>query len=185
MKTNDSNQETQVRLIRNAPFAWQHKTILKMINDAFSDADRCVSARSVYLALTELASDHGVETFTETKALIAHKAMVSVKTVERILKGFEELGIVKVERAFASSNSGTIQAPNTYTLVALRLDDVATLRLGGTHSKSEKVEQRKESKEREARMRNTKCASSTCDNSIPAEDDGGGWKFNPKTGEYE
>ena len=130
-----------------------------MITETFSESDQSASARSVYVALTELASDNGTETFTATKALIAHEAAVSVKTVERILKGLEQLGAVKIERGLIA---GAFNAPNTYTLLSLskhvatlRHGD-ATLRLEGSRSKSDKVKE----KERNTNKPNTGTARS-------------------------
>jgi len=100
------------------------------------------SARSVYTALTELASDSGREDFSETKALIAHKAGVSIKTAERVLNGLEELGLVTIERSLVNAGSGAIRAPNRYTLCAIRHHDAASMRHQQSSSVSDKVEER-------------------------------------------
>jgi len=122
-----------------------------MITDTFGESDQAASARSLYLAMTQLASDNGSETFTATKALIAHKAGLSVSTVQRLLKGFEQLGLTKIEREFAERNSGAIRAPNNYTLLALGHGDATTLGHGRRRrSNPDKV------KERERKQKETK-----------------------------
>jgi hypothetical protein len=114
-----SDCEAKLRLIRDSPFCWQHKETLEIIRDAFDSTNDVSSALAVYLALSESASDFGSDTFTATKALIAHKAGLSVRTVQRLLNGFEQLGIVKIERQFAKQHTGVIRAANTYTLLSL------------------------------------------------------------------
>jgi Helix-turn-helix domain len=146
MKPNDSPDEKQPRNIKDGPFCWQHKKQLRMITDTFSESEQGASARSVYVALTELASDNGNETFTATKALIAHKAGLSVSTVQRLLKGLEQLGVVHIEGQFAERNSGAIRAPNTYTLLASGHGDVTTLSHGRSRSNPDKVKENKENK---------------------------------------
>src|SRR5437773_6254345 len=99
------------RQIKSAPFCWQHKEPLQMITETFSESDQAASARSVYLALTELASDNGSERFTATKALIAHRAGLSISTTERLLKGFEQINLVAITR----NRIGAWKQPNSYT----------------------------------------------------------------------
>ena len=91
-----------------------------MITEKFSESDQAASARSLYVALAELASDHGSETFTATKALIAHKAGVSVSTVQRLLKGLEQLGVVHIKSGLIN---GALKSANTYTLLAIGHSD--------------------------------------------------------------
>ena len=106
-----------------------------MITETFSEANQSASARSVYLALCQLASDEQSDTFTSRKALIAHKSGVSIKTVERILSDFEKLRVIKVHRNCAA---GAFKAPSTYTLLTIRHGD-ATMRHHGKHAfKSDK-----------------------------------------------
>jgi hypothetical protein len=113
-----------------------------MMTETFAESNQAVSARSLYVALTELASDTQSETFTATKALIAHKAALSISTVARLLSGFEQIGVVHIERRFAERNAGAIRAPNTYTLLALGHGDLTTLGHRSKHgSNPEKVEE--------------------------------------------
>jgi hypothetical protein len=144
----DANDEIKSRQIKDAPWCWQQKHVLRMITDAFSESEQAASARSLYVALTELASDNGSETFTVTKALIAHKAGLSVSTVQRVLKGFEQLGVVHIEGQFAERNSGAIRAPNTYMLLALGHGDATTLGHGRSGSNPDKVKESEKKKEK-------------------------------------
>jgi len=137
MKENHENQERQ---IKDAPFCWLHKEPLEMIAETFSESDQAASARSVYLALTELASDNGSERFTATKALIAHRACLSISTTERLLKGFEQLNLVAITR----NRIGAWKQPNTYTLLTIR-NGYATLRNGQPRSNPDRT--RKKGKE--------------------------------------
>ena len=67
---------------KDRPWCWCEKDALEMITETFSESNQSASARSVYVSLCQIASDEGSNTFTVNKALIAHKAGVSVKTVE-------------------------------------------------------------------------------------------------------
>jgi len=116
-----------------------------MITETFSESNQSASARSVYLALCQLASDEHSDTFTARKALIAHKSGVSIKTVERILSDFEKLGIIKIDR---NCTAGAFKAPSTYTLLAIRHSD-ATMRHHGKHvSKSDKDKESEKNSEK-------------------------------------
>jgi hypothetical protein len=146
------------RRARDEPYCWQHKSVLREITKVFGESNQAASARSVYLALTELASDYQSERFTVNKALIAHKAGLSVKTVERLLHGLEEANFIRVQRELKPATGGAIKSPNTYTLLPMRQE-------GKPHSKSDKVERilkesKKESLEEITRKRDTR--HSTC-----------------------
>jgi hypothetical protein len=110
------------RNIKEAAFCWQHKKVLTLITETFSESDQAASALAVYVAMTKLASDKGSATFTAAKSLIAHTAGVSVSTVQRLLKGFEQLGVVKIKRR---AIAGAFKAPNTYTLLAIGHHDAS------------------------------------------------------------
>lgn len=144
----------QTRTPGDDPWCWQSKRVLKAITEVFGESNQAASARSVYLALTELASDEQMETFTAAKALIAHKAGVSVKTAETRLKGLVELGAVRIEPQRGTANSGVIKASNKYTLIAMRNGYALTMRNEGRQgSVSDKVEEsEKNEKESEERM---------------------------------
>jgi hypothetical protein len=148
MDPNNSNGEGKNNIAigrgkpsKQRPWCWCEKTVLRVITETFAESSQAISARSLYLALCELASDNQSDTFTENKALIAHKAGLSVKTVERLLHGFEELALVRVDRNVSRTTSGSIKSANTYTLLAMRHGDATSMRHGSKQgSKSDKVE---------------------------------------------
>jgi len=156
-----------------------------MITEAFAESNKSVSARSVYLALCELASDEQSETFTASKALIAHKAGVSVKTVERLLNGFEQLNVVHVERGVIN---GHMKAANTYTLLPMRHSDVSMRHGRQTCSKSDKVEESGKILEKKEKTRltttrvslasldeTTQCSSFDCNEFTAEEEETVNW----------
>ena len=154
-----SQSKTQCkRTLKDGPWCWQNKHVMKQITETFAETNKAPSARSVMVALTEIASDEQSETFTVSKALIAHKAGVSVKTAERMLAGLEQLGVVQITRDLCepSPGAGAIKSPNTYTLLPIRLNDAMPMRHHGKHtSKSDKVEESgKISEERGKNARN-------------------------------
>ena len=73
-----------------------------MIGDVFSQKPGSInsasSARSLYLALTEIASDRQSDRYEASQPEIAIRAGLSVSTVRRILPVFGQLGLVKIKR---------------------------------------------------------------------------------------
>ncbi len=117
-----------LRSTKDSPFCWQSKIALKLITETLEESGHATSARSVYLALTELASDAQSDTFQVRKALIAHRSSVSVSTVSRLLPKLEELGLIKIERAsVGAGSSGTIKAPNFYYLLPIGNGDATSI----------------------------------------------------------
>ncbi len=138
------------RSTKDGPFCWQNKKVLSLVTETFAESNQAASARSVLVALSEVASDEQSETFKVNKALIASKAGVSVKTAERILRGLEELRLVLITRSTAAAGYGAIKSANTYTLIAMRQQvvttqrhrAVTTMRQEGKHtSKTDKAEE--------------------------------------------
>ncbi len=85
-----------------------------MIGEIFDATNDTASARSVYVALTQIASDEQSESFTRSIGDIAKMAGVSYKTAARILSRFEALRILEVRRNVVE---GTREhSPSTYTL---------------------------------------------------------------------
>lgn len=149
------------RNLKDAPFCWQHKHaltfIVQMFSESGNDHSRASNAIAAYVAMAHLASDFGSETFTAAKALIAHKAGLSVSTVERLLKDFEQLGIVKIERrAFG----GAFKAPNTYTLLTIRHSDVSIRQTVG-----ERFPERADTDKKTKKTNNDQGTGNTEDNS--------------------
>ena len=104
------------RNIKDAPFCWQHKEALQRIRDYLEDGHgHCALALSVYVALSQLASDAHSETFTAPISEIARRAAVSYRTAAGVLKRFEALELIAVQR---STVPGTKEhAPSTYTML--------------------------------------------------------------------
>ena len=70
-----------------------------MIGDAFAEGKigNLAAARSVYLALSEIASDRQSDTFTVATLYIAQRAGVTSKTVRRVIKILQRLGFARVQ----------------------------------------------------------------------------------------
>ena len=101
--------------IRSEPWCWLEKTKLRMLSDVFGEGGcgSLVSARSVMLALSEIASDKQSDTFTAATSYIAQRAGVAVKTVKRMTKTFKKLGFVIIRPRSANG----LKIANQYTLI--------------------------------------------------------------------
>jgi hypothetical protein len=128
MQRNNSNEESNPgdnsatgrrKQCKERPWCWLEKTILRTIGDIFDATNDEASARSVYLALSEIASDEQSDTFTTPMSSIARRAGVSYRTVSTILNQFEQLKLVAVTRNTITETK--LQLPNTYTLGNSRL----------------------------------------------------------------
>jgi hypothetical protein len=119
MHANDEIQQRQIQ--QDKPFVWQSKAGMKTIADVF-DND-IASARSVYVALTEIASDEGSETFTRPIRQIADRAGVAYRTAATILNRLESLKVIAVERGVVEGTKE--RAPSTFTMLGNK-----NLRLG-------------------------------------------------------
>jgi hypothetical protein len=85
-----------------------------MITDVFTENFGSASAaRSIYLALTQIASDKHNDTFDASHAVIAHRAGLSVATVRRVLPTFRDLGLITIKRNFVNN----IEQPSTYSVI--------------------------------------------------------------------
>jgi DNA-binding MarR family transcriptional regulator len=160
---NDNNSKTQSK---REPFCWIEKRKLRMIADVFSEGTGSVnSARSLYLALAEIASDKQRDRFDASQAEIAHRAGLSVASVKRILPVFRRLGLIKIKH---NSTNG-IQTRSTYTLIrgALAHGELALAQQPKTKRATEE-ESSEETFEGTARMKKA-VSSSTCDNSLAEE----------------
>jgi hypothetical protein len=76
-------------------------------------AGSVVAARSVILALSEIASDKQSDTFEAATSYIAHRAGVTSKTVRRMIKIFKRLRFLRVQ---PRSENG-LKVANEYTLI--------------------------------------------------------------------
>lgn len=100
---------------KREPWCWLGKRPLRILADVFAEGKvgSLAAARSVYLALSEIASDKQSDTFTVATLYIAQRAGVTSKTVGRVLKVLKRLGFVKVQGRAASG----LKLANQYTLV--------------------------------------------------------------------
>ena len=88
---------------------------MKTIADVFDATQDIASARSVYIALSEIASDEGSEIFTRPIKQIADRAAVSYRTTASILTRFEALKLIAVERHVVEGTKE--RAPSTFTML--------------------------------------------------------------------
>jgi hypothetical protein len=117
MKVSESNDKNQPRKIRDAPFCWQHKETLHMIRDVFENGHGIAAIPiSVYVALTELASDAQSETFTASINEIRRRAGVSYRSAFEFLKRFEAINLIAVGRRVIEKTKERL--PSTYTLMS-------------------------------------------------------------------
>jgi hypothetical protein len=115
---NDYATDSKIaRAFKDGPWCWQHKQVIRFIRDCFDQEKNMTSALAVYVALTELASDHQSETFTSTIRQIASKAGTSYRTAISVLKRFERLGLVAIQRNIIADSHE--KAASTYTLLRL------------------------------------------------------------------
>ncbi len=103
----------RARSIKDGPWVWASKSALqRLIESTGETADVACRARSTYLALCELASDAASESFSATKALIAFRAGLSIRTVQRVLPDLERAGVLLIARSAAG-----LRTASTYTLL--------------------------------------------------------------------
>ena len=100
---------------KGEPFCWLEKGKLRKIAEVFAEGrvGSLVAARSVMLALSEIASDKQCDTFVVALSYIAQRAGVTSKTVQRMTKTFKQLGFVKIR---PRSENG-LKVSSDYTLV--------------------------------------------------------------------
>jgi len=100
---------------KREPFCWLEKRKLRIIADVFAEGrlGALTSARSVYLALSEIASDRQNDTFTVATSYIAQRAGVTSKTVRRVIGILKKLGFLKPQ---ARSANG-LKLAYEYTLI--------------------------------------------------------------------
>ena len=106
---------TQSIEAKREPYCWLGKRQLRMLADVFAEGKvgNLSAARSVYLALREIASDRQSDTFIAGTVYIAQRAGVASKTVRRVIKILKQMGFV---RARPRSANG-LNLASEYTLV--------------------------------------------------------------------
>ena len=113
-------RQCKSRETKDGPWAWQHKEAWRLLASGYGESmgHAAASARSVYLALTELASDTQCERFQASKQTIAHRAFVSTRTVTNVLIRLEALKLVGIERQ-SSTGRGRPDLPSYYTIIGV------------------------------------------------------------------
>jgi hypothetical protein len=89
---------------KREPFCWLEKQKLRTIADVWEEGKHgnLAAARSVYLALGEIASDKQSATFTVAISYIAQRAAVTSKTVRRVIGILKKLGFLKAQARSAN-----------------------------------------------------------------------------------
>src|SRR5262249_42394320 len=176
------------------PWCWLEKRKLRTLSDVYGEGKHgsLAAARSVMLALSEIASDKQKDTFTVSTSYIAQRAGVAAKTVKRVTNTLKKLGFVSIRPRSANG----LKIANEYTLIRgkcplhlsyLSMGKAPKIRL---HRREESNE---ESTEGTARKRKTSCISVNQENAQNAEDGRDeimidpktGERFNKRTGEYD
>ena len=100
---------------KREPFCWLEKRKLRNMAEVFAEGrlGSIAAARSVMLALSEIASDKQSDTFTAATSYIAHRAGVAGKTVRHIVKTFKRLGFLRVQPRSANG----LKLASQYTLI--------------------------------------------------------------------
>ena len=122
--------------------------MLRLIRAHFDETvNRTSTALSLYLALTEAASNQAKDQFSTTISELMSLSGHSRSTVIRLLKEFEGIGILKVERR----REGDLNLPSIYTLLdsgVPSLPLVSEELLDNKHlRRTEKKEEKKKEKE--------------------------------------
>lgn len=86
--------EIKIRVFRETPFAWQSKNILRHIQKNYK-GQKLTSRMSVYLALTQIASDLSNEEYETWGVKIMEMSGVGYTTLREIFNEFEEMKIIK------------------------------------------------------------------------------------------
>jgi len=88
-----------VRDIRNAPFQWQEKAVMRFIRKSFEKekGNKLAFAIAVYVCLTEIASNQQSDVFIFTQSALAKMTGLSRTTISEILTRFEKLRLIARE----------------------------------------------------------------------------------------
>ena len=90
---NATAQHIKLRKFRDMPFCWQDKEALRLIRDRLPRKEQS-SARNIYLALTEIASDKGTDNPAIFLQEIAYYSGISERTIRKHLNSLAKLGLV-------------------------------------------------------------------------------------------
>jgi hypothetical protein len=136
----------------DGPWLWVSKAALSQIRTVAGDRENVAClARSVYFAFCELASDCGFQNFSTSKGLIAFRAGLSARTVQRILPELVLAGVIEIQEN--ANGPGTASAycllgsPTPSLIVSTPSPAVLRGRLARGDSQSPLYKERKELKE--------------------------------------
>jgi hypothetical protein len=167
---------------KREPFCWLEKPKLRKIAEVFAEGrvGSLVAARSVMLALSEIASDRECNIFTVSEAYIAQRAGVTQKTVRRMTKTFKRLGFLKIQ---PRSQNG-LKISSKYTLIRGHCSmGPIYLSLGKTKKITLPTREECTEESKESTTRKEKEILSVNDNDIVI-DERTGERFNKRNGEY-
>ena len=104
-----------MRSMDGVAWSWQEKQVVRFIRNHFDDSPtKTASALALYLALTEVASNRAKDRFQCTHAELVSLSGLSRSSVISILKQFEIIDVVDIERI----RVGQVNLPSIYTLLA-------------------------------------------------------------------
>jgi|SaaInlStandDraft_4_1057021.scaffolds.fasta_scaffold06017_2 hypothetical protein len=134
-----------IRDIREAPFAWLAKHKIRLIREHFDSSNQLATALSVYLVLTEIASNKVEERFVASYAYIASMVGVSRRTTIRIMAQLEKIELISIEERI----EGKRNLPNMISLLGGdSVTPVTSMKIGKLSpnriNKEETIEQNKE-----------------------------------------
>ena len=102
----------------SGPFCWQSVFILRHVREVAESSRRVspAAAQSVYVALTELATDARCASVQSPISEVAKRAGLGYRTTASALGLIEEAGFVQVQNNYFPG--GELRTSNTYTLVS-------------------------------------------------------------------
>lgn len=98
---------------RTLAYAWQEKSILRMIRAHYDTSKRVTGGLAAYTALTEKASNTQSDDFEATQGDLARLAGMHRNTISSYLEDFEALKVIAVERR----KVGNAILPSIYRLL--------------------------------------------------------------------
>jgi len=113
------NSESGTEKQKREPWCWLEKPKLRTLSDVFGEGGHgsLSAARSIMLALSEIASDRQRDILIVATSYIAQRAGVTSKTVRHVIKTFKRLGFVIVRPRSANG----LKTRSEYTLVRGRV----------------------------------------------------------------
>lgn len=101
----------------NKPFCWQSLHVLRHLREVCESSNRIsvASAQSVYVALTELSSDHRSASFQVAISEIARRSGLGYRMTATALGVIEGIGFLSVQSNYVGV--GQLRSSNTYTLL--------------------------------------------------------------------